>query len=82
MMTMVEARFAIEAELLARRATVRDWRFIAYPSNGTLVLACAELDDGGEVQQLFALDAPIDPDDYNEWDMARRFFALPSTALH
>src|SRR5262245_49285329 len=67
MMNMHECRFAIERELLERRVPVADWRMIPYPSDGRLIMACAELTDGNEIQMLFELETPIDMSRYDEW---------------
>jgi hypothetical protein len=82
MMTMIEARFELERQLIARGACVRDWRFIPYPSSGDLILACCDLTDGDEIQQLFKLDVPINPNNYCEAEMMFRFFELPSSSVH
>lgn len=66
-MTMEEARFEIDRQLIELAAAnggriplVRDIRFFLYPdASGRCVLACAERDDGGDIQVLFEMPAPV-----------------------
>jgi hypothetical protein len=46
------------------------------------VLACAELADGTDIEVLFALGPPIDPDDFDENVFEEAFLAMPSTSRH
>ena len=39
------------------------------------MIACAELADGTDVQELFELDAPIDPEQFNENAIEEVFLA-------
>ena len=81
-MSMHEARFEIERELLERHASVSLWRFIPYPSDGRLVLACAELANGEEIQKVFDLGAPMDVATFCEFEVYEAFFRMDSREVH
>src|SRR4051794_21352474 len=75
---------AIEREVLAASARCLGIRFCPYPDpDRRLVLVCAELCDGSDIQVLARLDWPIDVtgDSYDEASIARAF-RMPSESTH
>jgi hypothetical protein len=78
-----EAQMIIHAELLRRSALCLRLQYVPYPSSGDLVLICAELNDGTELQVLTKLDWPVavHGDEFDLEAIKRQFF-MPSTAKH
>jgi hypothetical protein len=88
-MNIVEARFDIDRQLVELAAKngamplVRHVRFFPYPCcDDRLVLACAELVDGDDIQAVFELSTPVDPDDFDEEAVRQMFLDVPSGAKH
>jgi hypothetical protein len=90
MTTITEARFAIETRLVQLAAenggeipSLHDMRFFLYPDpSRRWVLACAELEDGRDLQELFELEVPVVGDHLDENAVRERFFDVPSGARH
>jgi hypothetical protein len=82
--TPQEAMFVIERKLLTARARCERIRYFPYPGpDRRLVIACAELADGSDIQVLARLDFPIAMagDDYDEAAIGRAF-QMPSRSVH
>ena len=82
--TPAEAMFAIECAVLTASIPCAGIRFCPYPDpDRRLVLVCAELVDGRDIQVLARLDWPIDMtgDDYDEAAIARAF-RMESQSTH
>jgi hypothetical protein len=81
--TPAEAMIRIEGEILSAAARCERIRFFPYPGDRRLVLVCAELSDGGNIEVLARLDVPIAMDgyDYDEAALARAF-QMPNRSLH
>jgi len=82
-MSMQEARFSIERQILERHTCVSEWRMFPYPSrSGNLVLACCELTDGTDIEQVFDTGVPMDVNMFDEHAMVERFLSMPSREVH
>jgi hypothetical protein len=82
--TPAEAMIRIEVALLAARVRCMAIRFFPCPDGSRrLVIVCAELADGSDIQVLTRLDFPIavSGDDYDEAAIARAF-AMPNQSVH
>jgi hypothetical protein len=83
-LTPAEAMLRIEREVLTASAPCERIRFFPYPDpDRRLVIVCAELTDGSDIQVVAELPYPIavSGDDYDEAAIARAF-AMPSQSVH
>jgi hypothetical protein len=82
--TPAEAMIRIEVALLAARVRCMAIRFFPCPDGSRrLVIVCAELANGNDIQVLTRLDFPITVtgDHYDEASLARAF-QMPSQSVH
>jgi hypothetical protein len=83
--TPAEAKLLVERELLRRAGTCTGVRLFPYPcADRRLVILCAELSDGTDIEVLCSLAWPIAISNDGFFDEAAiaRAFEMPSAAVH